>query len=150
MICASLFIIFFFSSDEEEASRRDKKRSRRSRSRDRKRSRSRDRKRSRRSRSRDRSRRSREGRIKEESDVTLEPPFGDGGLGAGGGGYDSYSNDGSGFPGSNGDGNYMQNFNSVQVKQEPSDAGYPAQMPMSGAPLPPPPPPPMEGEDGSQ
>ena len=71
-------------------------------------------------------------------------------MGAGGGGYDSYSNDGGNFPGANGDGNYMHDFDNVQVKQEPSDAGYPAQMPMSGALQPPPPPPPEDGEDGNQ
>ncbi|XP_076471033.1 U1 small nuclear ribonucleoprotein 70 kDa-like [Babylonia areolata] len=129
--------------EEEEATRsREKKRSRRSRSRERKRSRSRERKRGRRSRSRDRGRRSRERRIKEEPDVTLEPPFGDGGMGMGG--YDNYNN--AGYPGGDLENKSWMDFTNVQVKQEPSDAGYPAQMPNVGAP-PPPPPPPEDGED---
>ncbi|KAK7481865.1 hypothetical protein BaRGS_00026891, partial [Batillaria attramentaria] len=111
--------------EEEEMVRKDKKRGRRSRSRDRKRSRSpRDRKRSRRSRSRDRGRRSRERRIKEESDVSLEPPFGDGGAG-----YNNYDNSNGG--GGDGDGAY-DDYSQVRIKQEPSDEGYPGglQVPM--------------------
>ena len=139
--CDSNLPVFHVAiAEEEEAIRREKKRSRRSRSRERKRSRSRDRKRSRRSRSRDRGRRSRERRIKEEPDVSLEPPFGDGGAGMG---YDNYN--AGGYSGNQADDKSWMDFSNVQVKQEPSDAGYPAQMPPMGGP--PPPPPPEDGEE---
>lgn len=106
--------------EEEDLGRKDKKRGRRSRSRERKRSRSpRDRKRTRRSRSRDRSRRSRDRRIKEESDVSLEPPFGDGGAG-----YNNDNSNGGGYPGAEGDAGYGE-YTSMKIKQEPSYEGYP-------------------------
>ena len=81
--------------------------------------------------------------------MTLEPPFGDGGLGAGAASYDNYDNEGVEFPGENGDAKFGLDFDNVQVKQEPSDVGYPAQMPPAGAPLPPPPPP-QDREEGDQ
>jgi hypothetical protein len=57
----------------------------------------------------------------------LEPPFGDGGAG-----YDNYGN-GEG----NYDENYQYDFSSVKIKKEPSDKGYPAEMPNIAAPPPP-------------
>ena len=41
----------------------------------------------------------------------------------------------SGYPGANGD----YDYSSVKIKKEPSDEGYPAQMPPGGVPPPPPP-----------